>query len=204
MTKTARIQIAAAFAALLLVTGMVWQVSSAAFTGSTTNDEAWSAGTVTLSDNYDGTAMFASGNTDIKPGYAAEQCIAVAYDGSLVSPNIDSVKFHASIAGTSADGTGDGTDLSDHMYVEVVRGDPGESCSNLLSLTDLTGKTTVYANGLMSGLPADGSPADTQWTPSAQGETVPFLFNVELPSSTGNGAQGDTVGVTFTWNVTSN
>ena len=76
--------------ALLAIVGvigssaMVWQASNAAFTA-TTNDgvNSFAAGTVALSDNDLGTALFSA--TNLKPGSTGQACIRVTYSGTLAA-----------------------------------------------------------------------------------------------------------------------
>lgn len=194
-----RIPIAAAFAALLLVTAMVWQVSSATFTGTTDNGpNSWDAGTVALSDNDNGTAMFTV--TGLKPGDTGTDCVYVTYDGTLTGADITNVKLYASTTGTDGDGGSD--TLLDHLDMEVVRGATTEDCT--VSLGSIT-STTVYANDLLGNFNADFATGhDSAWNPSATGDSVPFFFTWDLPSTTGDAAQGDGATATFTWEVQSN
>lgn len=200
VTRTARIQIFAAFAALLLVTGMVWRVSSAAFTATTANGaNSWATGTVALSDSADGTAMFTV--SGIKPGETGTACIDVTYDGTLTGTALTNVLLYADTVGTDGDA---GTDtLLDHLYMEVVRGAAADDCTD--AKTNLTSSTQVYARDLLGNFGADFSTGhDSAWNPGATGESVPFFFTWDLPDTTGNAAQGDGATATFTWEVRSN
>lgn len=201
MTKTARVQIAAAFAALLLVTGMVWQVSSATFTATTSNGtNSWDAGSVALSDSDAGSAMFTV--SGIKPGETGTACIDVTYDGTLTGTDVTSVMVWATTGGTDGAASNDGTTLGDHLNMEVVRGSTAEDCT--VGLGSIT-QTTVYANDLLNAFGGDFANAhDSGWNPGGTGESVPFYFTWTLPSSTGNNAQGDGATATFNWEVHSN
>ncbi|MDJ0318953.1 hypothetical protein [Pseudarthrobacter sp. PS3-L1] len=67
---------AAAPVALLIAGGMVWQGSQAAFTASTRNaGNSWSSGSVTLTDDDQGSAAFTVEN--IVPGQTGQKCIVV-------------------------------------------------------------------------------------------------------------------------------
>src|SRR3546814_16306626 len=75
-----KIRIAGAAAGVVLVSGMVLQVSSAAFTDTTDNAaNSWDAGTVAI-ENDAGSAMFAS--TAPAPGDTEAQCLMVSYSRS--------------------------------------------------------------------------------------------------------------------------
>ena len=96
-----KIRIAGGAAGLALVSGMVLQVSSAAFTGTTENAGSWGAGTVELSDSRNGVAMFAAQN--MVPGDGDSQCIDVTYDGSVTPAQ--AIALHAVVLETD-DGVG--------------------------------------------------------------------------------------------------
>jgi hypothetical protein len=75
---------AAAVLGTLLSVSAVWMNSYAAFTAQTDNPgNQWAAGTVTLSDNDSGAALFNA--TGIVPGHSLEKCITVTYSGTVPS-----------------------------------------------------------------------------------------------------------------------
>lgn len=187
------IRIAGAAAGLALVSGVVLQVSSAAFSDTTGNTgNSWAAGTVDLSDSKDGTAMFTA--VDMVPGDGDAQCIDVTYTGS-VTPS-GAIAFAASVA-DSDDGVGNG--LSDDLDVTVVMGPLGTDCTSAA-----TGAT--IHQGTLAALGAVAVPVGTGWTPDAETAadmSRPFWFTVELGEDTANDAQGDGATATFTWSATS-
>ena len=198
-----KIRIAGAAAGLVLVSGVVLQVSSAAFTGSTENaGNSWTAGTVTLTDSRSGSALFQS--TAQVPGDTETQCIEVTYTGTA-TPD---APISLSGAVTSTAGGGDGGDgLADDLDVVI---DVGTSCDALTDLvggllTPVTGATVtnVYTGTLAT---FDDAARNTQWTPDPEGgsanEMRAFRFTVTLGADTPNDAQGDTAGATFTWSAT--
>lgn len=98
-----KIRIAGAAAGVVLVSGIVLQVSSAAFTDTTENaGNSWEAGTVVLSDSRSGTAMFTAEN--MVPGDGDTQCIDVTYSGS-VTPS-EAIALHADVVESTVDGNG--------------------------------------------------------------------------------------------------
>ena len=80
-------RIAAVATALLLVLFLVLSVSRAAFTASTDNSgNSIEAGTVTLTDNDNGSALFTI--ADASPGVETVKCIQVRYEGAFDSGDI--------------------------------------------------------------------------------------------------------------------
>src|SRR4051794_32341000 len=73
---------ASAGAALVLATALVWHTAYATFTFSTYPfTSSWSTGTVAISDDDAGTAMFA--RTGLKPGAAGTRCLTVTSTGNV-------------------------------------------------------------------------------------------------------------------------
>lgn len=191
-----RIRIAGALAGTALVSGMVLQVSSAAFSDTTENPaNSWAAGTVALSDSRAGSAMFEAVN--MVPGDGESQCIAVIYDGS-VTPS-EAIALHAAVT-ESTDAAGNG--LGDDLDVTVEVGPAGADCS-----TSAAGAGTSIYTGTLAGFHAAADPLATGWTPdAADGATDmsrPFWFTIALGDDTPNDAQGDGATAAFTWSATS-
>jgi hypothetical protein len=201
-----KIRIAGAAAGVVLVSGIVLQVSSAAFTGTTENaGNEWEAGSVSLSDDDAGQAMYAS-VANISPGYSEKQCIEVEYTGSITPDT--AIALYAATTSTPVGG-GDG--LADDLTVSIEIG-PATSQCNLTkdALVDATGLapalgTNLYS-GALDGFNTSASPDPTGWTPDAEGAGVdlmrPFLFTVQLPAAADNDAQQDSATATFTWSAT--
>lgn len=190
-----KIRIAGAVAGTALVSGMVLQVSSAAFTDTTENPvNSWEAGTVALSDSRAGSAMFAGVN--LVPGDGDSQCIDVSYDGS-VTPS-EAVALHAVVT-ESADAVGNG--LGDDLDVTVEVGPAGADCASAPGAG-----TTIYT-GTLAGFHAAGAPLATGWIPDAEDAAAdmsrPFWFTITLGDDTPNEAQGDGATAAFTWSATS-
>lgn len=192
MTSTARVvkwtAPIAALAAIALASAMVLQTSSAAFTDTTENaGNSWDAGTVTLTDNDSGAAMFSA--SGLVPGDSSTDCIEVTYDGSVTLSS--AVDLYASVTETTVDGDGLGNDLD----VVLEMGDAGTSCS-------LIGTPTTIYNGTLAAFNTSGSPLGT-WTPSGTDTMRPFRFSVTLGDDTPDSAQGEGADATFTWSATS-
>jgi hypothetical protein len=191
-----KIRMAGALAGTALVSGMVLQVSSAAFSDTTENPgNSWAAGTVALSDSRAGSAMFAA--VDMVPGDGDSQCIEVTYDGS-VTPS-EAIALHAVVT-ESADAVGNG--LGDDLDVTVEVGPAGADCT-----TTAAGAGTSIYTGALSGFHAAADPLTTGWTPDAEDAAAdmrrPFWFTITLGDDTPNDAQGDGATAAFTWSATS-
>jgi len=192
-----RLRIAGAAAGIVLVSALVLQVSSAAFTGSTSSDgSSWAAGTVSLSNDRNGAAMFSS--TAMVPGDVVTQCIEVTYTGTA-DPGA-AITLHAANVASVAGGAG-GDGLADDLDVTVRIGAAGSDCGD-----DLSAAPVLYNNGALLAFDGLGSPISTGWTPDAGGGTDlmrPFLFRVELGADTANDAQADSATADFVWSATS-
>jgi hypothetical protein len=179
--------------------------SYAAFSSTTSNPTSnWSAGTVTLTDDDGGSAMFTTsapgtGQTSaagMKPGQSVVNCIKVTYSGSLPS----TVKLYgSSITETSPGGTG----MLSYLHVKVEEGTGGAfGCSGFTGATtiwdtathpgvasDLLGVfPTTYAAGVSSGL--------ASWTTSS---TRTYRFTITLDNATPDTSQGATAAAVFNW-----
>lgn len=194
-----KIRIAGAAAGVVLVSGIVLQVSSAAFTGTTENaSNSWEAGTVTLTDNDSDTALFTS--TAQVPGDTATNCIEVTYTGNAPLTKVD---LYAAVtpAGAAAADT-----LADDLDVTVEIGPAGSSCNVnddgfVNGISEPSGTAIVNAEAL-STFGTEAAPETTGWVPTTSGMR-PFLFTVTLGADTPNDAQGDTASATFTWRASS-
>lgn len=199
-----KIRIAGAAAGVVLVSGVVLQVSSAAFTGETSNTgNAWEAGTVTFAANDPASALFAS--TAQAPGDSETKCILVTYNGSVTPAEaIDLIAADVvSTPGGPDDTLDDG--LADDLDLIVDVGPKGTTCTTMaVDGLDALGTANVYT-GTLAGF--DDAAKSTSWTPNPEGAaddmSRPFRFRVTLGSDTPNHAQGDTAGATFTWSATS-
>lgn len=198
-----KIRIAGAAAGVVLVSGVVLQVSSAAFTGTTENaGNAWTAGTVTLTDDDEGSALFAS--TGMVPGDSVENCIEVTYTGDV---DLDSLATLEAAVGSSAA-------LAPHLLVTVEVGDADTTCDGsdgiltglpILGGLGSAGSTTIVSGQALSAFAAEPTPTDvTGWTPTTTDDMRPFRFVVQLDPDTPNDMQGaEATGATFTWTASS-
>jgi hypothetical protein len=155
--------------ALLGAITVTWSTSSSAYSGVTANpSESWTAGTVTISDDDGGGAMFTVGGlTSATP--AASRCLTVTYTGNVAAP----VKLYL----TGLTGTGLGTYLN--LTVEAGTGGGYGSCTGFSGSTIYSGTLggfstayTAYSNGLSAS-----------WTPSTNGAQKVFRLTYSLQNN---------------------
>jgi hypothetical protein len=168
--------------------------SYAAFVAVASNSgNSYAAGTVALSDNDSGTAMFTS-LTSAAPSDSETSCIRVRFDGTLPS----NVRLYGTVSGA----------LAPYLTLTVTRGtDPTPAFDNCSTFTaDATsytgaGNGVVYTGPLGSfpttwnaGIidPTSGSPES--WT---QNEEHVYKFVLSLGPNTAGQAQ--TATAAFTW-----
>jgi hypothetical protein len=188
--RTARLLKWAAVPAALLVSGLiVGQASYSAFNSTTSNPTSnWSAGTVALTDDDAGVAMFNA--TGLKPGSTGTKCIAVTSSGSLAS--------NVNLYGTSAATT---NALSTYIHLTIVQGTGGTSGS-CTGFTPLASGSSLYSGTLASFATTSTNFATGlgTWTPTGTApETRTFEFAYTVDAATPNTSQGGTAAIGFTW-----
>lgn len=167
----------------LLSGALVWQASYAAFTATTENTgNTWQAGTVALSDNDAGSALFTA--TGLVPGSTGERCIEVFYTGDVAAE----VRLYAT--------PGPNTALAPYLTMEVEYGTAQDAgCSGWVQggilFNDRASELSTHS-GFTTGL---GS-----WTPAGSA-TRWYRFAYELVDD--NEAQGDSLDLSFTWEAQS-
>ena len=163
----------------------VVRASSAAFTATTVNgSDTWNVGTVVLTDDDAGVAMFTA--TAVKPSSTGTKCILVTYNGSLAA----TVKLYA-----QSESTTNAADASLNVLIEAGTGGTTSSCAGFAvtstlfnnTLANLASTATSFATGLGT------------WAPSGSGQTTAYRFTWTFSSSAPNTAQGGTASVQFTW-----
>src|SRR4051794_24363952 len=179
---------------------LILNATNAAFTATTTNPgNAFAAGTVALSDDDSGTALFSLSN--LKPGDSTTQCITVTYTGSLGAQ----LRMYAATTGT-----GLGADLN----LKLARGTFGTPPGNG-DCTGFTADATDYIShgagvlydAALSSFPSTWSagtvdpsastfPTAEVWTAN---EAHAYRLAITLPSGTANSEQGKTASTTVTW-----
>ncbi len=181
-------QVLAILVGVLGASALVWQTSGAAFTASTDTTGSFSAGTVTLTDDDGGSALFTA--TGWVPSDTTTGCIEVSYGGSVDPGN------PVTLTTASSDTPdGDGNGLSDDLDVTVELGTAGSDC------TSFTVGSTLATTTPLSTLTSGGA-TSTGWTPAPGTDDMrPFRITVTLGDDTANDAQGDSTSGTFTWAV---
>ncbi len=184
MTTTIRIKILAVMVAVFAASFIAVQATSAAFSAQTSNaGNDFTAGSVSLSDNDAGSAMF-SGASLLKPGDVQVGCIEVTYSGSL-----DSVVH---LYGSTTGGTG----LEAYLDLQVERGDG--TCAAFGTATTVWATTDGDLGEFLAAAANYGSGIDS-WAPTGGGpdDTVPYRFTITQQDD--NAAQGLTSTVSFVW-----
>lgn len=171
----------------------------AAFSASTENTaNNFNAGTVSLTDNDAGAAMF--NVSAMRPGDTHVGCIRVTYTGSLTAP----VKLYGASTGA----------LPPFLDLTVERGtmpanafvtepNAADGCTGFTTQTTLfaTGKLNTFPTSYATGVNDPGlAAAAPLW---ATNENHVYRVTVTLPSAVANGAQGQTAATTFSWEAQS-
>ncbi len=181
----ARMRMGAAATALLMAALLAIGSSWAAFSATTENAaNDFAAGTVALTDNDAGVALFDT-LTNLKPGDGETDCIEVTYSGTLDSQ----VRMYGSVTA--------GTGLEDYLDFTVERGTgtcAAFTADVMVWDTATDGDLGVYLAGATNyATGVDG------WnvTGGAPDDTVPYRITATLQDN--NAAQGLASTVTFTW-----
>ncbi len=159
----------------------IMQYSRAAFSATTSNSaNSWATGSVVLTDDDAGSAMFTSAN--MTAGQSVVKCIAVTYSGTLTSGV--NVKLYGTASGA----------LASYLNLTVEQGTGGGfgSCvgfsgSSIYSGT-VSGFGSTYTN-FGAGL--------TGFSPSANPET--HTYRVTITVQNDNNAQNKTAVADYTW-----
>ena len=169
-------------ATVLLTTAFIVTASLAAFSDTTDNSgNNWSAGTVILTDDDAGSAMFIV--SDMAPLATVTECIVVTYSGSLLPADVN-------LYGVSG-----GTGLDAYLDVTVEEGSGGifGNCAGFTpTSTIFTGTLTSFAATHTNFATGAGA-----WNPAANPESRTYQFTVTLQDN--NAAQGLNATATFTW-----
>lgn len=185
--RASRVATFIAVPAAIIAAGIVVSTSSYAAFSDTTSSEgnAWRAGTVQLADDGVGRALFTADNA--KPGDGGTTCVSVTSTGTLASE----VRLYAQGAAT-------GAGLADHLSLTVEQGTGGGagSCSGFSSQSTLFSGSLAGFTAAHTSF-ANGAPA---WAPTGSGsEARTFRFTWKLADDTPNSAQGGTASTSFVW-----
>jgi hypothetical protein len=188
--------------------------SYAAFNSTTTNGpNNWAAGSVTLTDDDSGAAMFTTGSPGVtqvgtgamKPGQSVVNCIKVTFAGNLAN----TVKFYAwPVSGANGPG---GTGILSYLHVKIEQATAGDgmgpACTNFGGTV-----TTIWDSGTHPNAATD-SLADFPTTRALGPSVGPaswntndfrvYRFTVSLDDTPTlpNTSQGATATATFTWDA---
>ncbi len=181
-TRRDRTQLFAAVFAALLIALFVGRASSAAFTDTTENpDNSFAAGTIVLTDDDAGAALFTMPNTTTVPGSTSTQCITVTYSGSVTDPDI--VKVYAQQAVTDSD------NLSDYIDVVITQGNLGATCGAFVGTQIFSGTVNTFDNTTSYAASTYGTWEPTLVTDASRAYQIQVTINASAPNS----VQGDTV-----------
>ena len=166
-----------------------------AFSATTDNEgNTFSAGTVTLSDNDAGSAIFTLSGA--APGNSDTGCITVSYTGSLPS----TVRLYGTTAGTG---------LDQYLDLKITRG-TFSTAPAFDSCTGFTADATNYIgagagviyNGTLQGF-ADNYTAGlvdpTAGTPESWTNPESHVYQIQVTVQDNDAAQGKNATQTFTW-----
>jgi len=179
-----RVRVSAALISVFAAALLAFQSTGAAFSATTENaGDAFTAGTVTLSDNDSGTAMFPALN--MEPNDPAVGCIEVTYSGSL-DPEI---RTYGAIT------TGDGLDAYLDLTIERGTG----TCAAFVADAAVWTNGTDGDLGVFLGAVTNYATGVDNWQPTGGGadDVVPYRFTITLQDNPL--AQAKSVTVTFTW-----
>ncbi len=182
--------VAAVVTSVITASALVWQASYSALSATTTNgSNTWAVGSVNLTDDDSGTAMFTA--TNLKPGSTGTKCIAVTSSGSLPS----SVKLYG--------GTYSNTNsLGAYLDLSIQLGTGGTFAGGCGSFVADGTNPTVYTGTLAAFASASTAYGSGQgvWAPTGSGsETRVYKFTYTVNSGAPNTIAGGTAAITFTW-----
>jgi len=183
-----RTKVFAGVLAMLAASFIAVQATEAAFTAQTDNTtNQFQAGTVALSDNDAGAALF-DGSSLLGPGDVQVACIEVTYSGSLDAD----VRLYGAITG--------GTGLEAYLDLTIERG-TGD-CSAFGTATEVWGSVDGGLDAFLTAASSFANGVDN-WAPVGGGvdDTVPYRFTVGQQDN--NAAQGMFTLVSFVWEAQS-
>ena len=186
--RTARLAALIGVPVALVASGAIVSTASySAFSATTQNPTSnWTAGSVALTDDDGGSALFSA--TNLKPGSTGEKCITVTSTGSLPS----TVKLY----GTNASAT-KALDANMTLVVEQGTGGGFGSCTGF---TPATTSGTLYSGLLSNFTAANFASGLGTWAPTGTAsESRVYRFTYTVSSTAPNSVQGGTAALGFTW-----
>ncbi|WP_454084477.1 TasA family protein [Georgenia sp. Marseille-Q6866] len=169
---------------LVISAVLIWQASYAAFTDTTTNeDNTWTAGSVTITDNYAEAPMFSI--EDLVPGDDDAEEITVTYSGTLDAE----VSFYSE--GFASTPAPEGERLADHIDL-LVEGSAG-------SAFDERAKGTIFAGTLAEFAAMDSFDKGLKYPvgPEQPYKQGTFRFTYKVAEDAPQTVQGHTVDLSF-------
>jgi hypothetical protein len=165
---------------------LVWGASTAAFSGTTTNDgSTWTAGSISLKNDR-ATALFNS--TKITPGFTETHCITISSTSDVPS----TLKMYTS----DVSSTGVPVTLAEHLLVQVTEGSGAAdaSCTGFFAAGPSSFDGTLSAFSAVNNY-ANGVGAYQ----IAPGATNQYKVTVSLPDGAPNSLQSTTATAKFVW-----
>jgi len=193
--RTRRIFTLSSAPVAVLVAGlMVWQGSNAAFSADTRNiGNNWETGSVAISDDDGGSAMFQIQN--VVPMASGEHCITVTATPTMAS----TVKFY--VGDLASDG------LEPYVKVTVAQGTGG----SFASCTDFVADQTEASQSLASISAAHSSwstailPWVTTGNPTVKTYKISWVFDTSsLTPTQVDALQGKAASINFEWELQNN
>jgi hypothetical protein len=172
-------------AAGLAVSGLtVGSGTNAAFTASASSGaSSWSTGTVTLSNDAGGSALFTA--TATAPGGGSARCVTVTYSGSVAA----GIRLYA----TALSGA-----LAPYVDVTIAVGTGDTTGGSCAAFT----RTQELFNGTLSALAAghgDFAAGLGGFAPSAGPASAAYRISWQIDNAAPNSVQNTTASSTFTW-----
>ena len=177
--------------ALVVSAAMLWNATQATFTANTTNPTSnWTTGTVALSDDDSGTAMFNA--TLLKPGSTSSRCVVVTYNGTAGA--------QVKLFGTGKTAT---NSLDTRINLTVQQGTggtyaAGEPCTGFTPSggagESFTGTLASFATTYTSSQAGFGT-----WAPTGAGQTRVYRVTYTIDAATPNSMMSSTASIGLTW-----
>ncbi|GAA4664543.1 hypothetical protein [Frondihabitans cladoniiphilus] len=190
---TAKIAAWIAIPAALIASGVIVSAASySAFSATTSNPTSnWQAGSVALTDDDNGVALFTvSPTVPLKPGSTGTNCIAVTSTGNLPS----TVKLYGSNYATT-------NGLAAQLSLTITQG-TGGGFGTCTGFTPLATGSSVYS-GTVAGFGGAATTFATgvgSWAPTGTAsETRVFQFSYTLSPTALPTVMGGTAALGFTW-----
>lgn len=179
---------------MLLGAALVWQSSYAAFTATTTNPtNNWATGSVSLTDDDTGTAMFNA--TLLKEGSTSSRCVVVTYGGNVGA----AVKLFGTSPATT-------NSLSSHINLTVEQGTGGSfsAGAGCAGFAVEAGASNTWSGTLASfGTTFTNSTNGFgTWAPTAATQTRVYKITYTVANTITNTQMASTASVGLTWEAT--